>query len=90
MTVVHRRDAFRASRALADRVAQHPKIRIRWNATAESFKGEEVQEDDVSRQILNRVDLKDTSTGDSDSLDVRAAFVAIGPRPEHEALRRAG
>merc|ERR1719387_2052408 len=81
VTVVHRRDAFWASRALADRVAQHPKIRIRWNATVESFKGEEVREDDVSRQILTRVELKDTSTGDSESLDVRAAFVAIGHDP---------
>ena len=81
VTVVHRRDAFRASRALADRVREHPKINIRWNATVERFSGEEVHEDEVTRQILTRVDLKDTSTGESDKLDVRAAFVAIGHDP---------
>ena len=81
VTVVHRRDAFRASRALADRVREHPKINIRWNATVERFSGEEVHEDDVSRHVLKRVDLRDTSTGDKDQLDVRAAFVAIGHDP---------
>ena len=80
VTVVHRRDAFRASRALADRVREHPKIRIRWNATVSAFKGEEVHEDEVTRQILTRVDLKDNN-GEKDHLDVRAAFVAIGHDP---------
>ena len=80
VTVVHRRDAFRASRALADRVREHPKINIRWNATVSAFKGEEVHEDEVTRQILTRVDLKDNN-GEKDHLDVRAAFVAIGHDP---------
>ena len=52
-----------------------------------SFQGEEVHEDEVTRQILTRVDLKDNN-GEKDHLDVRAAFVAIGHDPEHETIWR--
>ena len=81
VTVVHRRDAFRASHEMAKRVLEHPKITIRWNATVESFRGEEVREDDGSRSMLTGVNLRDTSTGEADALDVKAAFVAIGHDP---------
>ena len=43
VTVVHRRDEFRASKILADRVKAHQKITIRWNATVARFSGKRVQ-----------------------------------------------
>lgn len=44
VTVVHRRDAFRASNILAQRVIEHPKIRIRWNSTVKEIHGEVISE----------------------------------------------
>merc|ERR1711904_32333 len=48
VTVIHRRDTFRASKILQERVKTHPKIAILWNSTVTSFKG---------------VDQKDADTG---------------------------
>jgi len=81
VTVVHRRDAFRASHEMAKRVLEHPKITIRWNATVEAFRGEEVRDDAGSRSMLTGVTLRDTATGEADALAVKAAFVAIGHDP---------
>ena len=42
VTVVHRRDVFRASNVLVRRVMEHPKIRIRWKSTVKEIHGETV------------------------------------------------
>ena len=86
VTVVHRRDAFRASKAMATRVLEHPRIVVRWNATVESFDGtvEDLETGDGETKelaTLTRVNLRDTATGAADVLDVAAAFVAIGHDP---------
>lgn len=86
VTVVHRRDKFRASHALADRVLNHPKIRVRWNATIRSFEGELVErETPDSVELLaqlRRVNLDDAATSQPvEQLDVAACFIAIGHDP---------
>ena len=85
VTVVHRRDAFRASKAMATRVLEHPKIEVRWNATVASFSGthEELEMEDGVKDIatLTRVHLTSTASGEASALDVAAAFVAIGHDP---------
>ena len=85
VTVVHRRDAFRASKAMATRVLEHPKIEVRWNATVASFSGthEELEMEDEVKDIatLTRVHLTSTASGEASALDVAAAFVAIGHDP---------
>merc|ERR1712070_74203 len=40
VTVVHRRDTFRASKVMAQRVLEHEKIQVRWNSTLEKILGE--------------------------------------------------
>jgi thioredoxin-disulfide reductase len=40
VTVVHRRDEFRASKIMADRVLHHPKITVRWNTVVDSILGD--------------------------------------------------
>ncbi|KAJ8613122.1 hypothetical protein CTAYLR_004808 [Chrysophaeum taylorii] len=86
VTVVHRRDKFRASRAMADRVLNHPLITVRWNATVKSFKGDQIERhtDDGLElvPVLRRLDLLDVATGEpAPGLDVSGAFVAIGHDP---------
>jgi len=43
VTVVHRRDAFRASKVLAERVLGHPSIKVVWNAEVVAFEGRKVR-----------------------------------------------
>lgn len=86
VTVVHRRDKFRASHALAERVLNHPKIRVRWNTTIRSFEGELVEREtpDSVELIaqLRRVNLDDAATSQPlEKLDVAACFIAIGHDP---------
>merc|ERR1712185_19265 len=40
VTVIHRRDSFRASHILAKRVLENPKVEVKWNSTVEAFLGE--------------------------------------------------
>ena len=42
VTVIHRRDEFRASKILAQRVLDHPSIRVVWNTVVEKITGEKV------------------------------------------------
>ena len=43
VTVIHRRDTFRASKILQERVLKHPKITVLWNSIVTSFKGAETK-----------------------------------------------
>ena len=72
VTIIHRRDRFRASHALSSRVLAHPAIRVRWNATVVRFGGE-------PSAGLTHLMLQDAEG--AARLDVGAAFVAIGHVP---------
>lgn len=72
--VLHRRDQFRASKIMADRVLAHPKIEVAWNTVVEEVL-------DVARGEVTGVRLKDVRAGASRVLPVSGLFVAIGHRP---------
>jgi thioredoxin reductase (NADPH) len=72
VTIVHRRDAFRASKIMQDRVLNNPKISVMYNTTVEEFLGDEK---------LHAVKLKDVGTGEIKELKVEGAFIAIGHNP---------
>ena len=77
VTIIHRRDEFRAEKILQERVFKSDKINVLWNKTVESFEAGE----DGS---LGHLNLRDTVTGESSTLEVDGAFVAIGHAPATE------
>jgi len=72
VTLVHRRDQFRASEAMQKRVFDNPKISVIWNTEVTAFLGE---------TALQRITLKDAQTGQTRELEADGAFVAIGHAP---------
>ena len=76
--LIHRRDQFRASKVLADRVAADPKIEIHWNKTVSELSGGET---------LESATLADTVTGETSVLPVAGFFVAIGHDPRTALVR---
>lgn len=72
VVIIHRRDRFRASKVMADRVLAHPKVRVIWNARVEEVLGE---------GEITGVKLEDTVTGAKSSLEVGGLFIAIGHEP---------
>ncbi|MDY5368160.1 thioredoxin-disulfide reductase [Bifidobacterium sp.] len=74
VTVIHRRDTFRASRILVDRAEKNPKVDFRMNAVVERVNG-----DDESG--AHSVTIRDTVTGDTTEIPANGVFVAIGHTP---------
>lgn len=74
VTLVHRRDDFRASMAMQDRVKKHEKIKIEYSHTIDEVLG--VEEDKVTG-----VRVKSTKTGETKVIPCAAMFVAIGHTP---------
>ncbi len=72
VVVIHRRDSFRASKVMANRVLTHPKIRVIWNATVTGVFGDDV---------ISGVELTDTVTGETRVQELGGLFVAIGHAP---------
>lgn len=72
VTVVHRRDEFRASTIMSDRVLKHPKIDVIWNAEVAEVYGE---------QVVQGVKLKSTVDGQIVDFPTDGVFVAIGHDP---------
>ncbi len=70
--VIHRRDKFRASKVMADRVLNHPKVRVIWNATVTEVLGD---------SEITGLQLTDTVNGAQSTVDVGGLFVAIGHAP---------
>ena len=77
VTVVHRRDEFRASRIMAQRVLDDPKIEVAWNSEVAAILGDE--------QVTG-LTLRDTITGAERRLDATGVFVAIGHDPRSELV----
>lgn len=78
VTIVHRRDALRASKIMAARAHSNEKIRFAWNSTVEAIHGADK---------VSGLTLRDTVTGESRELDVTGVFVAIGHDPRNELVR---
>ena len=74
VTVIHRRDAFRASKIMAQRVLENPKIEVRWNSIVTGLV-------DPARGKLTALKLRDVRTNAESLLEVGALFVAIGLVP---------
>jgi thioredoxin reductase (NADPH) len=75
VTIVHRRDEFRASRIMADRALANPKIEVRWNAEALEVLGDDT---------VTGVRLRDIVTGEESMLAADGFFLAIGHDPNTE------
>jgi thioredoxin reductase (NADPH) len=76
VTLVHRRDSFRASKIMQDRVFQNPKIDVLWNTTIEDIYG--VTE--PSKKVTG-VRLLNVVTGETSEMATDGVFVAIGHKP---------
>jgi thioredoxin reductase (NADPH) len=72
VVLVHRRDAFRASRIMADRALSNPKIRVEWNTEVVDVLGDEA---------ITGLRLREVQTGAVREMAVGGLFVAIGHTP---------
>jgi len=80
VTLLHRRDEFRASKAMEKRVMENPKITVlRSHVVTEVL--------DVSQDKVTGLKIKDLKSGESKTLDVGALFVAIGHTPMTELFK---
>jgi thioredoxin reductase (NADPH) len=81
VTVVHRRDEFRAERILQERLFAHEKIEVVWNAAIDEVLG---AEDPMG---VTGVRLKDTKTGETRTVGCDGVFIAIGHAPASELFK---
>ncbi len=75
--IIHRRDEFRASIVLQERIKSNPKIKIIWNSVPVEFKG---------GKFLESVTLQNTKTKENTELKISGFFYAIGHNPNTEFL----
>jgi thioredoxin reductase (NADPH) len=78
VTIVHRREELRASKIMAQRAFDNPKISFAWNSEVAQIHGD---------AKLTGVTLRDTVTGETRELPVTGLFVAIGHDPRNELVR---
>lgn len=70
--VIHRRDEFRASKIMQERVLTNPDIKVLWNSLVEEVIGDD---------LIERIRIMDVNTGEQREIDVDGMFVAIGHIP---------
>lgn len=78
VTMIHRRGELRASKIMAERALNNPKIKFAWNSEVAEIYGEEK---------VTGVQLRDTSTGELSKLEITGLFVAIGHEPRNELIK---
>jgi len=81
VTVVHRRDSFRAERILQERLFKHPKIEVVWNHAIDEIMGDE------SPPGVTSARLKNVQSGETRVVKVDGVFVAIGHAPASELFK---
>ncbi|MFF3214684.1 thioredoxin-disulfide reductase [Streptomyces sp. NPDC002886] len=78
VTIVHRRDSLRASKAMQDRAFADPKISFAWDSEVAEIHGE---------QKLTGLTLRNTKTGETSALPVTGLFIAVGHDPRTELFK---
>lgn len=79
VTIIHRKDAFRASKIMQERALQNPKIKVLWNAEIAEIIGD--------GKRVNGVKLKDTVNGKINNFKCDGVFLAIGHVPNTSFLK---
>ncbi len=74
VTVVHRRDSFRASKIMQERVLENPKVDIKWNSAIAEYLSKD-------ERTISGALLENTLTGEREAIDVEGIFIAIGHVP---------
>ena len=78
VTILHRRDTLRASKAMQQRAFDNPKIRFRWNTEVIDVLGD---------HKVTALRLRDTQTGETSELPVGGLFLGIGHTPNTAAFQ---
>lgn len=78
VTMIHRRDELRASKIMADRAHNNPKIKFIWNSEVADLHGD---------AKLSGLTIRDINSGKTSALAVTGLFVAIGHDPRSELLK---
>lgn len=78
VTMIHRRDALRASKIMAARAHNDPKISFAWNSEVTELHGD---------AKLSGITIRDINSGETRQLSVTGLFVAIGHDPRSELLK---
>jgi thioredoxin reductase (NADPH) len=76
--LVHRRDELRASKIMAERAKNHPKIKILWNSAIEKISGD---------KVVRGIRLKNLVTGKQEEMEAAGVFFAIGHQPNTAFLQ---
>ncbi len=79
--VIHRRDEFRASKIMQDRVLQNEKIEVIWNTAIDEILGES------SPKKVTGVRLKNLVTGATSEMPIDGVFIAIGHKPTSDLFK---
>jgi len=78
VTMIHRRDKLRASKIMAERAHNNPKIKFIWNSEVADLHGD---------TKLSGLTIRDINSGKTSELAVTGLFVAIGHDPRSELLK---
>ncbi|MDO9350435.1 MAG: thioredoxin-disulfide reductase [Deltaproteobacteria bacterium] len=78
LTIIHRRDALRATKIYQERTLNHPKIKFLWNSVVQEIKG-----DSVVRAVV----VKNVKTGEVKEVETEGAFLFIGLMPRTQFLK---
>ncbi len=79
VTIIHRRDAFKASKIMRERILSNGKIKVVWNSAVEEILGD--------GKKVTAVRVKDTNSGKTSELKTDAVFLAIGHIPNTAAFK---
>lgn len=83
VTIIHRRDSFRASKIMVDRTMANPKIKVIWDSAIEQFNGT----DPSGIGKLTSVTLKNFKTNEIKDHPIDGVFLAIGHIPNTEVFK---
>ncbi len=76
--IVHRRDSFRASKIMADKAMNNPKIEVLWNSAIEEIKGD---------KVVDSVVIRNFAKNETYEKKIQGVFIAIGHKPNTDLFK---
>jgi thioredoxin reductase (NADPH) len=83
LTLVHRRDQFRASKIMQDRTFKNPKISVLWDSAIEDVLGKE----ENNKKVMTGVKIRNVKTNTITEMKADGLFIAIGHEPNTQVFK---